>query len=626
MTIINSQKKLRDDFPPNFKLRKVDVVRDFPDGCGSLAFSTCQNKFEAGDNAKHVQNPAVFEKGEPSFVPVVVSPSQSSDSNNLNLPVKDKLSEACIDYDADAFGMSATLIRKEQLNDDSENQKCNDLIMDEEAIDSRKKAKEALDVFHNILNKLLNDSEGKKQRSELRGGAYLMAAKKFFEQEKSVKCVKKIGPIPGVEVGDKFQCKAELKVVGLHTDCFRGIGYMKNDGKPLATSVVDSQRYENDNISSDILIYSGEGGNPLISAKKKLVDQEDKKGNHALMNSEKSKALVRVIRRHKISRESSHIGLGGNSLSETMYVYHGLYIVDEYWQERGMSGKLVYKFRLKRDLQQPKLNLEDLKMGNSKCSKIKKDVVLMNDISGGKEKVPIRLKNSVDEEKLPSFDYITSTIYPKYIEPVLPNCCSCVGGCEDLDKCDCILKNGGERPYNSKRCNVASNPIIYECGSSCKCSDSCTSRLTQNGIFLQLEVFKTAANTWGVRSRSYILKGSFVCEYIGEVLHDKVIQNKINNLYSKPSWEGGSVCLLTYSQVSFPTYNFTIDATLHGNVARFINHSNSPNLRAQYVLYDHSDVKMPHVMLFAVKDIPPLQELTYDYSSTLNKFGLVFKR
>ncbi|XP_062092238.1 histone-lysine N-methyltransferase, H3 lysine-9 specific SUVH6-like [Humulus lupulus] len=650
MVITNSEMKRRNDFPQNLKRRKVDVVRDFPDGCGSLASSTCQSKFEEGDNAKHIQNAAAVKKVESISVPGMrkwshikrdfptrgtfvshdpfPSLAQSSESNNSNLPVENKLSGACINYDADAFGMCTTLIRKEQLNDDSENQKCNNLVMDEEAIDSCKKVKEALDMYHKILSKLLHNSNGKKMQSKFAGSTYFIAAKMLFKQEKWVKFVKQTGPIPGVQVGDKFQRRAELKVVGLHNHFIRGIDYMKNDGKLLATSVVDSHRYENDNISSGVLIYSGEGGNPLIGVKKKLVDQKYEQGNLALMNCKESKALVRVIRHFKISRKSSHIGLSGKRLSNTMYVYDGLYIVDEYWQERGKFGKLVFKFRLKRALQQPKLNFQELRlMGNSKCSKIKKDVVRMNDISQGKEKVPIRLKNTVDEEKLPSFDYITSIIYPKYIEPVSSNYCSCVDGCGDLEKCNCILKNGGEWPYNSKGCNVTSNSIIYECGPCCKCSDSCTSRLTQNGIFLQLEVFKTGAYRWGVRSRSYISKGSFLCEYIGEVLHDKEIQNRINNLYSKRSCEGGSVCLLTYSQVSsFPTDSFTIDATLHGNVARFINHSNSPNLRAQYVLYDHSDVKVPHVMLFANKDVPPLQELTYDYSSTLNKFGLVFKR
>ncbi|CAH2061470.1 unnamed protein product [Thlaspi arvense] len=57
------------------------------------------------------------------------------------------------------------------------------------------------------------------------------------------------------------------------------------------------------------------------------------------------------------------------------------------------------------------------------------------------------------------------------------------------------------------------------------------------------------------------------------------------------------------------TFGFTVDAAKKGNIGRFINHSCSPNLYAQNVLYDHEDKRIPHVMLFAMDNIPPLQEL-----------------
>ncbi|KAF5939221.1 hypothetical protein HYC85_023480 [Camellia sinensis] len=59
---------------------------------------------------------------------------------------------------------------------------------------------------------------------------------------------------------------------------------------------------------------------------------------------------------------------------------------------------------------------------------------------------------------------------------------------------------------------------------------------------------------------------------------------------------------------------FTVDAKQCGNVGRFINHSCSPNLYAQNVLYDHEDKSKPHIMLFAAENIPPLKELTYHYN------------
>ncbi|CAH2061471.1 unnamed protein product [Thlaspi arvense] len=67
------------------------------------------------------------------------------------------------------------------------------------------------------------------------------------------------------------------------------------------------------------------------------------------------------------------------------------------------------------------------------------------------------------------------------------------------------------------------------------------------------------------------------------------------------------------------TAGFTVDAAKKGNIGRFINHSCSPNLYAQNVLYDHEDKRIPHVMLFAMDNIPPLQELTYHYNYMIDQ-------
>ncbi|XP_047265842.1 histone-lysine N-methyltransferase, H3 lysine-9 specific SUVH6-like [Capsicum annuum] len=65
---------------------------------------------------------------------------------------------------------------------------------------------------------------------------------------------------------------------------------------------------------------------------------------------------------------------------------------------------------------------------------------------------------------------------------------------------------------------------------------------------------------------------------------------------------------------------YTIDAAHYGNVERFINHSCSPNLYAQNVVYDHKDKRMLHIMLFAADNIPPLTELSYHYNYSVDQF------
>lgn len=42
----------------------------------------------------------------------------------------------------------------------------------------------------------------------------------------------------------------------------------------------------------------------------------------------------------------------------------------------------------------------------------------------------------------------------------------------------------------------------------------------QKGLTHRFEVFKTLDKGWGVRSLRVIQKGSFVCEYVGEIITD----------------------------------------------------------------------------------------------------------
>jgi SET domain-containing protein len=56
-----------------------------------------------------------------------------------------------------------------------------------------------------------------------------------------------------------------------------------------------------------------------------------------------------------------------------------------------------------------------------------------------------------------------------------------------------------------------------------------------------------------------------------------------------------------------------ISAKHVGNVARFMNHSCSPSVFWQPVLYEHNNQSFLHIAFFAIRHIPPMTELTYDY-------------
>ena len=91
------------------------------------------------------------------------------------------------------------------------------------------------------------------------------------------------------------------------------------------------------------MVFTGEGGN-VINKEKNAEDQKMIKGNLALANSMRHKREVRVIR-----GDERWDGKGKH------YVYTGLYLVDKYWLEKGVSGKSVYKFKLCRIPGQPPL-------------------------------------------------------------------------------------------------------------------------------------------------------------------------------------------------------------------------------------------------------------------------------
>lgn len=480
-----------------------------------------------------------------------------------------------------------------------------------EHAENRKRIKQLMYNFLSTYEKLSEDNRTGKKKMDRAGrfdvGAYdIMKSKHRFLRNVD-KC---LGCISGVDVGDVFHFRVQLLMLGLHCSTRSDIDYLTKDDKLLATSIasIHFEEFDKNAFKTDTLLFRGYGP--------KDSDQKLEFGNLALKNNIDAKIPIRIFRGLRKRKEA------------TLYVYCGLYMVEKYWK-KNMDGYDIFVYRLNRLPDQPRVNFEE---ANEFLSFLTRPGPrYSDDISRGKEKIPIRVVNAINNENLSPFKYTTSVIHSSNFYPIPKEGCDCVGGCTDSDKCACAVRNGGELPFNSEGLIVRAKPLIYECGPSCKCPPSCSNKISQNGIKFPFEVFKTEKMGWGVRSRAFIPMGSFICEFVGELLKDEEAQMRTNddymfaignNYYDEVLWEGLSSvpCLQKRAPSDGSEYDggFSIDASIYGNFGRLINHNCTPNLYAQNVLYDHDDIRMPHIMFFACEDIPPMQELSYHYNYTID--------
>ncbi|KAG7549532.1 Pre-SET domain [Arabidopsis thaliana x Arabidopsis arenosa] len=431
---------------------------------------------------------------------------------------------------------------------------------------------------------------------------------------------KRPGIVAGVEIGDVFFFRFEMCLVGLHSPSMAGIDYLVVKGEaeeePIATSIVSSGYYDNDEGNPDVLIYTGQGGN--ADKDKQSSDQKLERGNLALEKSLHRNSAVRVIRGLK---EASH--------NAKIYIYDGLYEIKESWVEKGKSGHNTFKYKLVRAPGQPPAFATWTAIQKWKTGLPSRQGLILPDMTSGVESIPVSLVNEVDTDNGPAyFTYSTTVKYSESFKLTQPSFgCDCANSCKpgNLD-CHCIRKNGGDFPYTGNGVLVSRKPMIYECSPSCPCS-TCKNKVTQMGVKVRLEVFKTANRGWGLRSWDAIRAGSFICIYAGEAKDKSKVQQTMadddytfdtTHVYNPFKWnyepgladEDASEEMSEESEIPLP---LIISAKNVGNVARFMNHSCSPNVFWQPVTYENNSQLFVHVAFFAIAHIPPMTELTYDY-------------
>ncbi|KAF3339173.1 histone-lysine N-methyltransferase, H3 lysine-9 specific SUVH1-like isoform X2 [Carex littledalei] len=435
--------------------------------------------------------------------------------------------------------------------------------------------------------------------------------------------MKRVGSVPGVEVGDIFYFRMEMCVVGLHSRPMEGIDYMKDGTNRIAIAIVSSGRYDNEDDDVGKMVYTGQGGNGR--KKEQIGDQKLERGNYAMEQSKIGENLIRVIR----SRKDPFIR--GNKI----YIYDGLYKIKKSKTKNSKLGFKTFNFKLVREEGQPD-GFAIWKMTEKwKKEPASRGKVLTSDLSTGVESIPVTVMNEVDDEPTPNnFLYVTTIAHGQNLraKDQVPAGCQCKKLCIPTGAADCYCasENGGWLPYSSSGLLTKRLPLLYECGSGCVCTVNCQNRVTHRGVKLHFEVFRTENRGWGLRSWDPIRAGSFVCEFVGEYLENPCPDSKelvLNeyvfcathpgekavkwNLGMELATEGQEKC---YEPELILVPVPMISSKEIGNVSRFINHSCDPNLFWQLVRYGHGDGQYTGVMFFATKHIPPMTELTYDYN------------
>ncbi|XP_034891462.1 probable inactive histone-lysine N-methyltransferase SUVR2 isoform X2 [Populus alba] len=293
------------------------------------------------------------------------------------------------------------------------------------------------------------------------------------------------------------------------------------------------------------------------------------------------------------------------------------------------------------------------------------------DITKGEEMVEIPWLNDVNSEFPPFFNYIPRNLIFQnaYVNFTLSqtraeNCClACIGNCllsstpcvcssdtehgfaytleglvkEDfLEDCisltrdpqrqclsycrDCPLERSKNDEILEPCKGHVKRKYIEECWSKCGCHKQCGNRVVQRGIRCKLQVFFTPeGKRWGLRTLEMLPKGTFVCEYVGEILTNKEFYERKMQRTSSSKTEKHAYPVLLDADwclkgVVKDEEALCLDATFYGNIARFINHRClDANMIEIPVKIETPDHHYYHLAFFTTREVNALEELTWDY-------------
>ena len=195
--------------------------------------------------------------------------------------------------------------------------------------------------------------------------------------------------------------------------------------------------------------------------------------------------------------------------------------------------------------------------------------------------------------------------------PSLYSGCTCKDKCTSGSPCKCKVAYDSEG--HMLECYLdPSSPPVFECNSNCSCNSGCPNRTTQavggGAMASRIFVVQTEKKGFGVCTQVDISRGTFVGEYVGEVITLAEAKERLH--LQQQSSQPCYVVQYREHTGSGSVITTNIDATYKGNIMRFVNHSCSPNLVMVAV---RSDSIVPRLCLFASQDISAGEEICFSY-------------
>ena len=231
------------------------------------------------------------------------------------------------------------------------------------------------------------------------------------------------------------------------------------------------------------------------------------------------------------------------------------------------------------------------------------------------DKAKLAERKKLKKQSLKEFTLIKKNIYNGRDKYVLSDdqayVCSCFPRKYTQSEANKIIESGYENKTEEELFGCGRsclNKMVYwECVKHlCPCGASCRNRKFQNHEYAEVYPIKTKDRGYGLCAGTFLPKGSFVIQYIGEVY-------SIDSPYGQKKLQEYKNSTCTY--LMSLTKNEVVDPTSKGNFARFINHSCEPNCETQKW---HVSGEIC-VGIFTLRDIQEDEELTFNYGFDIAK-------